>query len=127
VLPLKTPDGRWTDDENVLHSTEGYRHRSRLLVRLPTFLIIKLWHLPTFLLDNIQGVVILLLFPIPFRTSTRIGHQVKGPGGHELPAWMGCITLLNLLQNVHRPTPMTSERENLDHLTLSQYLFNLSR
>ena len=58
---------------------------------------LKSWHLPTFLLDSIQGIIILLhflyFFPIPFQTPTRICHQVQVSGGHKLPAWMGCIML----------------------------------
>ena len=91
-------------------------------IPLPPYL--KSWHPPPFLLVSILGISSQAVhFPpyllILFRTPT-ICRQMQALGGREHLAWTACTTLLNLPPSDRVPIPMSSGRENLDHLTPSR-------
>jgi hypothetical protein len=87
----------------------------------------KSWLPPPFLLDSIPDISSQAVhFPpyllILFQTPT-ICLQMQALGDREHPAWTAYTALLSLLPSDREPIPMNIGRENLDHLTLSRYVF----
>ena len=113
---------------DVLHSTECYRHRSRTYPPSSSSQIMASPNAPSQQHSRrCHSAAFPALLPIPFRTPTRICPPSAGTRRLRTPSLDELYNAINLLQNVHAPTPMTNKRENLDHLTLSRYVFNLSR
>ena len=113
---------------DVLHSTECYRHRSRTYPPSSSSQIMASPNAPSQQHSRHRhSAAFPALLPHPIPNPNPNLSPSAGTRRPRTPSLDGLYNAINLLQNVHAPTPMTNEQENLDHLTLSRYVFNLSR